>query len=211
MASHSEPKFSCTLCSKKFSNKQYLNKHYETHNNFRFSCGSCGKQFVRKVHYESHLKTHTDERPFKCPTCDRAFKEQKHWKEHIKRVHRSEFPHKTAPHQMSLPEPQQATTSTHFETLEEIIDSSTQVSSDLFVVWFLLHGVPCTVYVLVGICLKLKYAIYFMLLEDFSFVCIQSYCCILLGLKQPDPYGEYLPINPIILFLVLWQNNSVHA
>ena len=32
MKSHREPEYICTLCNKPFTTKQFLNRHYETHN-----------------------------------------------------------------------------------------------------------------------------------------------------------------------------------
>lgn len=67
--------WSCERCGKKYSSRNLLEEHNNTHIGVRpYVCGSCGKDFASKYTFKAHKKTHeARERNFSCSTCDKTF------------------------------------------------------------------------------------------------------------------------------------------
>lgn len=113
MICHSEAKFQCTLCPKKFKRRHNLDDHYMVHrqekNHFceycgrafvkksslnlhldihkgikKYKCDHCDKAFCRKFARDCHLRTHTGERPFKCDICTQDFAQYSSLKCHLR-------------------------------------------------------------------------------------------------------------------------------
>ncbi|XP_066156716.1 zinc finger protein ZFP2-like [Euwallacea fornicatus] len=76
----------CCTCNKKYSSKNLLNEHINTHLGVRpYVCPTCGKDFASKYTFKSHEKTHLSRpRPFTCDKCDKAFLSQQHLVQHEK-------------------------------------------------------------------------------------------------------------------------------
>ncbi|CAK1594869.1 unnamed protein product [Parnassius mnemosyne] len=76
----------CTICKKKYSSRQLLGEHMNSHSGSRpHSCPVCAKSFASKYTYQSHLKTHLDRpRPFKCDQCGKSFLTQQNLNQHEK-------------------------------------------------------------------------------------------------------------------------------
>jgi len=82
-------RFSCTICSKSFSNKSLLQGHIRKHeNNPCFMCDHCGKAFYRKDRLAVHTRAvHLGEKKFQCEVCYKKFmdnyKLRRHMKTHV--------------------------------------------------------------------------------------------------------------------------------
>ncbi|CAG9769877.1 unnamed protein product [Ceutorhynchus assimilis] len=76
----------CNTCGKKYSSKNLLDEHVNTHLGVRpYACSTCGKDFASKYTFKAHEKTHeTRPRPFKCEQCGKAFLSQQNLSQHEK-------------------------------------------------------------------------------------------------------------------------------
>ena len=97
MKTHSEPKYECSWCCKRFTFKCGLDRHLETHTGIRknkriYVCEDCGKEFTSASTFSGHKFVHGP-RIFKCEICSKQFKAYNTWKIHSKRC-RGDKPHK---------------------------------------------------------------------------------------------------------------------
>ncbi|EZA61757.1 hypothetical protein DMN91_004497 [Ooceraea biroi] len=76
--------WSCETCGKKYSSKNLLEGHTNTHTGVRpYVCEICGKNFTSKYTYKAHVKTH-EVRPrlFECTQCNKTFLRQQNLNQH---------------------------------------------------------------------------------------------------------------------------------
>ncbi|XP_059617318.1 oocyte zinc finger protein XlCOF26-like [Phlebotomus argentipes] len=85
----------CSQCRKKFSCPQALKLHTEnTHGGVkRFSCDICSMRFTQKHSLQSHMMRHTNERPFQCHICQRGFRRKQILQMHLN-CHTGETPYR---------------------------------------------------------------------------------------------------------------------
>ncbi|XP_058121330.1 zinc finger protein weckle-like [Anopheles ziemanni] len=97
--------FQCGICLKKFSSRDLLKKHEDSHfpkHNFyfpdnEFTCPICDKKFRRAINVKAHVRlVHDGIKPFICEECGRAFGSKGALKEHYV-VHSDDRPFK-CPH-----------------------------------------------------------------------------------------------------------------
>ncbi|KAK0086851.1 hypothetical protein PV325_002413 [Microctonus aethiopoides] len=74
----------CEICGKRYSSKNLLDEHVNTHNGVRpYICQTCGKDFASKYTYKAHAKTHeVRPRPFECLQCNKTFLSQQNLNQH---------------------------------------------------------------------------------------------------------------------------------
>lgn len=74
----------CSTCGKRYSSKNLLDEHVNTHLGVRpYVCGTCGKDFASKYTFKAHEKTHESRpRPFKCDECGKSFLSQQNLTQH---------------------------------------------------------------------------------------------------------------------------------
>lgn len=88
----SDVKFKCDICSKSFSNKEYLNKHHQQQHTkqFSFCCDQCGKGFTLRRALENHLLLHAGEFRYQCELCGKLFIQRYSLDDHL-RKHEGRF------------------------------------------------------------------------------------------------------------------------
>ncbi|KAK6185177.1 hypothetical protein SNE40_007467 [Patella caerulea] len=83
----------CPFCEKRYSQKQYLDRHIGVHTN-PFVCKVCGKAFSSRYALEAkHMLIHSSETPYCCTVCHQGFKELRRLREHVNKKHASVTPH----------------------------------------------------------------------------------------------------------------------
>ncbi|XP_006821993.1 uncharacterized protein LOC102806249, partial [Saccoglossus kowalevskii] len=123
MTHHKEVKsFECSICRRRYLNKETLDAHVQRHGERRYPCDTCGMSFKalaeltehRLIHslpknypcevcrFEFHRrnelllhmsKAHPNTRPFECENCDKSFSTVESLRVH-QRCHTGELPHK---------------------------------------------------------------------------------------------------------------------
>ena len=90
---HTEKKYQCEHCQKRFTRNDHLKNHVRTHTKERpYQCEHCQKCFTRNDHLKSHIRTHTKEKSYQCEHCQKCFSESGNLKRHI-RTHTKERPY----------------------------------------------------------------------------------------------------------------------
>ncbi|KAL9871391.1 uncharacterized protein ACN427_014430 [Glossina fuscipes fuscipes] len=98
VTTHSTRIFCCTLCPKRYSRKNDLERHMKKAHlsNERYKsphlCSFCGKSCINKQKLMIHVRIHTGDRPFKCDSCEKAFRSSESLKYHLI-THSDEKPH----------------------------------------------------------------------------------------------------------------------
>lgn len=78
-----ELSFPCHWCEEKFSSRELLKKHGETHRNgMTYRCFECDKVLLSSKSYRRHIDSHKTESPYKCETCSKSFKRKDKLKTH---------------------------------------------------------------------------------------------------------------------------------
>lgn len=78
--------YSCEICSKTFTQAGALQRHMASlHDNTLFPCHLCPKKFNQRNNFKRHLKLHTGEGPtYDCKICYRSFKRKDGYDRHAK-------------------------------------------------------------------------------------------------------------------------------
>ncbi|XP_033610537.1 zinc finger protein 70 isoform X16 [Cryptotermes secundus] len=85
--------FSCVVCDKTFSTRNYLDVHRRTHTGEKpFVCTVCSRAFSQRTSLINHIALHTDSRPYDCTFCNKAFRRRETLLVHI-RTHTGEKPY----------------------------------------------------------------------------------------------------------------------
>lgn len=79
--------FECPICSKVYTTKTLLSRHFSIHSSATdrpHICEICGKSFFHYSSILAHAKMHSDIRDHACPQCGKAFRSQSHLTRHLK-------------------------------------------------------------------------------------------------------------------------------
>ncbi|XP_054623163.1 zinc finger and SCAN domain-containing protein 2-like isoform X1 [Dunckerocampus dactyliophorus] len=90
-----EKPFACSVCSKRFSQIENLNRHTTIHTIHTgvkpFACSICGKGFSQQSNLKEHARKHTGKKHFPCLVCGKKFIYKSKLKTHT-RIHTGEKP-----------------------------------------------------------------------------------------------------------------------
>lgn len=74
--------YTCSVCSKVFSNNKKFMDHKRIHGNRKHVCEICGKSFRAKSYLLVHVSVHSEMRPHVCKDCNKGFKSLPALKKH---------------------------------------------------------------------------------------------------------------------------------
>ncbi|XP_065324147.1 uncharacterized protein LOC135931165 [Gordionus sp. m RMFG-2023] len=77
----------CGICARTFLQKGNLRKHLNTHARQRYSCPICRKVFSSKEYCAHHIREHTEEKRFACVTCGKRYLLRHRMLDHFARAH----------------------------------------------------------------------------------------------------------------------------
>ncbi|XP_063078165.1 zinc finger protein 646 [Engraulis encrasicolus] len=69
-----ERPYKCGICGRSYRHAGSLLNHKNTHNTGHFSCTFCSKPFSNPMALRSHTRIHTQKKKHVCPTCGKAFR-----------------------------------------------------------------------------------------------------------------------------------------
>ena len=84
--------YSCSQCEKCFQTQHYLNSHMNVHSS-KYKCTECGKCFGNNRALTVHRRIHSGEKPFDCTVCCKRFTTSSHLVTHS-RIHSGVKPHR---------------------------------------------------------------------------------------------------------------------
>jgi KRAB domain-containing zinc finger protein len=92
---HNAPRFTCQICEKSYTSKQYLNIHKAIHKpGFKpeHLCAVCGKLFPNSGRLSSHLRMRHSNKKYDCTICGKSVTSRSSLRDHI-RSHTGDRPH----------------------------------------------------------------------------------------------------------------------
>ena len=85
----------CPDCDKRFKLSSPYHLHIKKHTDLRYSCIKCGKKFNTKTNLTTHTNIHLGIKPYQCTKCRQSFSDRsacnKHKKIHSKEEHFETF------------------------------------------------------------------------------------------------------------------------
>uniref|UniRef100_A0A0C9Q0E5 ZNF77 protein n=1 Tax=Fopius arisanus TaxID=64838 RepID=A0A0C9Q0E5_9HYME len=87
------PKYSCSICDKKWKTPGELKTHIVSHSSIRpYMCEKCGQAYKHKHALKVHIGMHNGINPFKCSFCDKCFTQKGALRRHLP-MHTGEMPY----------------------------------------------------------------------------------------------------------------------
>lgn len=82
-----ERPYRCMNCSSSFKCLSTLRQHEVVHSEKKYSCEVCLRKFSRPEKVRIHMRVHTGEKPYNCSKCHKKYQQKNDLNRHIKKKH----------------------------------------------------------------------------------------------------------------------------
>lgn len=82
-----ERPYQCTNCGSSFKCLSTLRQHEVVHSEKRYRCEVCMRKFSRPEKVRIHMRVHTGEKPYNCLKCFKKYQQKNDLNRHIKKKH----------------------------------------------------------------------------------------------------------------------------
>lgn len=84
-----ERPYECTHCGSSFKCLSTLRQHEVVHSEKKYSCEVCLRKFSRPEKVRIHMRVHTGEKPYNCLMCHKKYQQKNDLNRHIKNKHKA--------------------------------------------------------------------------------------------------------------------------
>lgn len=84
-----ERPYECTICGSSFKCLSTLRQHEVVHSEKKYSCEVCLRKFSRPEKVRIHMRVHTGEKPYNCLMCHKKYQQKNDLNRHIKNKHKA--------------------------------------------------------------------------------------------------------------------------
>lgn len=82
-----ERPYECTSCGSSFKCLSTLRQHEVVHSEKKYSCEVCLRKFSRPEKVRIHMRVHTGEKPYNCLRCHKKYQQKNDLNRHVKKKH----------------------------------------------------------------------------------------------------------------------------
>lgn len=83
-----ERPYECTNCSSSFKCLSTLRQHEVVHSEKKYCCEVCLRKFSRPEKVRIHMRVHTGEKPYSCLKCNKKYQQKNDLNRHLKNKHK---------------------------------------------------------------------------------------------------------------------------
>lgn len=83
-----ERPYECTNCGSKFKCLSTLRQHEVIHSEKKYNCEVCLRKFSRPEKVRIHMRVHTGEKPYNCLMCHKKYQQKNDLNRHTKKQHK---------------------------------------------------------------------------------------------------------------------------
>lgn len=82
-----ERPYKCSYCGSSFKCLSTLRQHEVIHSEKKYSCEVCLRKFTRPEKVRIHMRVHTGEKPYNCLMCHKKYQQKNDLNRHVKKKH----------------------------------------------------------------------------------------------------------------------------